>query len=81
MDNIITATRVSESQRMDVADEHFGIRFPLTVEPMIYQFDTQLSSAYSGGYWQFYTLSDGGFFMAPDMADPFEIMVFTPAQN
>ncbi len=74
MDNIITATRVSESQRMDVADEHFGIRFPLTVEPMIYQFATQLSSAYSGGYWQFYTLSDGGFFMAPDMADPFEIM-------
>lgn len=74
MNNIITAARVSESQRMDVADEHFGIRFPLTVEPMIYQFATQLSSAYSGGYWQFYTLSDGGFFMAPDIAKVFEVI-------
>lgn len=74
MDNIITAARVSESQRMDVADEHFGIRFPLTVEPMIYQFATQLASAYSGGYWHFYTLSDGGFFMAPDIAKVFEVI-------
>ncbi len=74
MDNIITAARVSESQRMDVADEHFGIRFPITVEPMIYQFATQLSSAYSGGYWHFYTLSNGGFYMAPDMAETFEVI-------
>ena len=58
MENIITAVRVPESQRMDVADEHFGIRFPLTVEPMIYQFATQLASAYSDGYWHFYSLSD-----------------------
>lgn len=74
MENIITAVRIPESQRMDVADEHFGIRFPLTVEPMIYQFATQLASAYSGGYWHFYSLSDGGFFMAPEMADTFEVV-------
>ena len=74
MEKIITAIRVPESQRMDVADEHFGIRFPLTVEPMIYQFATQLASAYAGGYWHFYTLSDGGFFMAPDMADTFDVI-------
>lgn len=74
MENIITAVRVFESQRMDVADEHFGIRFPLTVEPMIYQFATQLASAYSGGYWHFYSLSNGGFFMAPDIANAFEVI-------
>lgn len=74
MNDIISAARVSESQRVDVADEHFGIRFPLTVEPMIYQFATQLASAYSGGYWHFYTLSDGGFFMAPDIAKVFEVI-------
>lgn len=74
MKNIITSVRISESQRMDIADAHFGIRFPLTVEPMIYQFATQLASAYAGGYWHFYSLSDGGFFMAPDIADSFEII-------
>lgn len=74
MNNIITATRVSESQRMDVADKHFGIRYPITVEPMIYQFATQLSSAYSGGYWHFYTLSNGGFYMAPEIANSFEVI-------
>lgn len=73
MGNII-AVRVPDSQRMDVADEHFGIRFPLAVEPMIYQFAMQLASAYSGGYWHFYTLSDGGFFMAPNFTDTFEVM-------
>lgn len=74
MDNIITATRVSESQRMDVADEHFGIRFPLTAEPMIYQFATQLASAYSGGYWHFYRLGNGGFFMSPELDETFKVI-------
>ena len=61
----ITAKIVPESQRMNAADKHFGIRFPLTVEPMIFQFATQLAPAYAGGYWNFYRLSNGGFFMAP----------------
>lgn len=74
MDNIIIAARVSESQRMDVADEHFGIRFPLTVEPMIYQFATQLAAAYAGGYWHFYALSNGGFYMAPELDASFRVI-------
>lgn len=72
--NIITATLVPESQRMNVADKHFGIRFPLTVEPMIFQFATQLSADYSGGYWHFYTLSNGGFFMAPKLDETFQVI-------
>ena len=74
MENIITSVRASESHRMDIADEHFGIRFPLMVEPMIYQFATQIASSYAGGYWQFYSLSNGGFFMAPDIASTFEVI-------
>lgn len=31
MEKIITKARVSESQRMDVADEHFGIRLALRI--------------------------------------------------
>lgn len=72
--SIITAVLVSEAQRMDAADKHFGIRYPLTVEPMIYQFATQLAEAYSGGYWHFYLLSNGGFFMAPKLDESFEVI-------
>lgn len=71
--NIITAKLVPESQRMNVADKHFGIRFPLTVEPMIFQFATQLAESYTGGYWHFYTLSNGGFFMAPKLDGEFQV--------
>lgn len=72
--NIITATLVSESKRMDTADKHFGIRFPITVEPMIFQFASQLAESYSGGYWNFYQLSNGGFYMAPHLDEPFAVI-------
>jgi hypothetical protein len=71
--NIITAKIVPESQRMDAADKHFGIRFPLTVEPMIFQFATQLAKSYTGGYWNFHILSNGGFYMAPKLDESFEV--------
>ena len=69
--NITIATLVPEANRMDVADKHFGIRFPLNVEPMIFQFATQLAPAYSGGYWNFYEISNGGFFMALRLDESF----------
>lgn len=72
--NIITATLVPEACRMDIADQYFGIRYPLVVEPMVYQFATQLAPAYSGGYWNFYTLSNGGFFMAPKLNESFQVI-------
>lgn len=69
----ITAKIIPDSHRMNVADKHFGIRYPLVVEPMVYQFATQLASAYTGGYWEFYSLSNGGFLMAPKLNDVFKI--------
>lgn len=70
---IVSGKIVPEAQRMNVADKHFGIRYPLVVEPMVYQFATQLAPAYSGGYWNFYRLSNGGFFMAPKLDESFEV--------
>ena len=64
--SIITAELVSEALRMDVAAGMFGINFPLRLEPAIYKFAEYLSSEYNGGYWHFYALSNGGFYMAPD---------------
>ncbi len=63
--SIITAELVSEALRMDVADGLFGMHFPLKLEPAIYKFSEYLSSEYNGGYWDFFTLSNGGFYMAP----------------
>ncbi|MFZ2972568.1 MAG: antirestriction protein [Ferribacterium limneticum] len=71
--NLVAAKIVPESKRMDTADKHFGIRYPLVVEPMIYQFATQLAPAYSGGYWNFYTISNGGFFMVPKLDESFKV--------
>lgn len=65
--NTITAELVPEAQRMNVADALFGLRYPLKLEPTIYQFAEQLAEAYSGGYWHFYRLSNGGFYMAPKL--------------
>ena len=70
---IITAELVPEALRMDIADGLFGMRFPLKLEPAIYQFAEHLSSNYNGGYWHFYALSNGGFYMAPDDDQPFQV--------
>jgi hypothetical protein len=51
MTNIIASMIVPESQRMNVADKHFGIRYPLVVEPMVYQFATQLLEFPSTQQW------------------------------
>ncbi len=69
--SIITAELVPEALRMDIADGMFGMRFPLKLEPAIYKFAEYLSSEYNGGYWDFFTLSNGGFYIAPDDDQPF----------
>jgi hypothetical protein len=65
MNQRITAVLVPESRRLNIAATLFGHRFPLQLEPAIYQFAGFLAEDYRGGYWHFYTLSNGGFYMAP----------------
>lgn len=61
----IAAARVPEDERMNTLPNHFG-RHLLTVENAIYAWLRELSGEYRGGYWHFYELSNGGFYMAPD---------------
>ena len=70
---IITAELVPEALRMDTADGMFGMRFPLKLEPAIYKFPEYLSSEYNSGYWDFFTLSNGGFYMAPRAEGAFAV--------
>jgi hypothetical protein len=60
----IEAYRVSEHARIGTLPRHFG-RHMLVVEGRIYDLMREFSSAYEGGCWRFYELSNGGFYMTP----------------
>ena len=61
---VITAAEVSEAKRLDTLPKHFGSR-ALKVESYIFNYLRELAPAYRGGFWHFYGLSNGGFYMAP----------------
>jgi hypothetical protein len=63
--NLVTRELVPEARRMAVTERFFGIHFPLKLEPVIYGITDRMAHDYTGGYWDFYTLSNGGFYMAP----------------
>jgi hypothetical protein len=50
---------------MDVVEKFFGTAFPLQLEPVVYGITDRMAEEYTGGYWNFFTLSNGGFYMAP----------------
>lgn len=69
----ITRQLVADNQRLHIVERYFNLHFPLAIEPAIYTFADHLAEDYRGGYWQFYTLSNGGFYMAPMADNPFQV--------
>lgn len=70
---ILTATPVSDEQRIYFWPQHFGtIPQWVTLEPRIFAWMDRFCADYGGGIWRFYTLINGGAFMAPD-ADSDEV--------
>ena len=63
---------VSEHERPDFLRKHFGHRF-LIFENLVYSFMDHFCEEYSGGYWQFYNLSNGGAFMSLDSDRTFSV--------
>ena len=65
--SLLTVTRelVPEDRRMGVVEQLFGTAFPLQLEPVVYGITDRMAEDYDGGYWDFFTLSNGGFYMAP----------------
>ena len=61
----VTRVLVPEDRRLAVTAELFGVHFPLQLEPVIYGITDSMADGYDGGYWDFWTLSNGGFYMAP----------------
>ena len=64
---------LSEAQRIDYPASIFGAHFPFRVEPAVFTIARQLSRDYDGGLWDFYALSNGGFYMAPKTDEPFNV--------
>ncbi len=63
----IEARIVPEDARLSSLPRHFGQKMQI-VEDRIYDFMRMFSSSYQGGWWQFYELSNGGFYMSPPEA-------------
>jgi hypothetical protein len=71
---IVTRELVPVHQRGNHVDDLFGIHFPMQLEPYIFGVASELSPDYNGGYWEFYALSNGGFYMMPDAGTPFTVI-------
>lgn len=71
---VVTSTLVTDRRRISITNNLFGLNFPLRLEPCIFGIAKRLAEEYRGGYWQFHTLSNGGFYMAPERDSPFLVM-------
>lgn len=60
----ITSSVVPEELRLNVLPHYLG-RHYLVGESMVYDWAMRLCSSYQGGFWNFFSLSNDGFYMAP----------------
>ncbi len=61
----VTAQLVDDASRMGTLARYFGDR-AVRFEAAVFDFMRRFSADYGGGFWQFYELNNGGFYMAPD---------------
>lgn len=71
---LIVATVVPEERRSHSLERHFGNRISLLAENEIFTSLRRLAPDYRCAYWQFYELSNGGFYMAPEL-EPLRVRV------
>ena len=64
----IQANRVALSERLDFWQSHFGtVKGFTTFEVVIFTIMGQFCDEYTGGYWEYCTLPNGGVFIYPDL--------------
>jgi hypothetical protein len=68
----IISTRVSDEERMDILPRYFGHHM-LRVEIAVYTAMESLCETYHGGFWDYFELSNSGFYMAPRLGGPLQI--------
>jgi hypothetical protein len=72
----IEAREIPNDERLQILPRHFG-RHMLTVEYAVYAFMRKLANQYAGGYWNYFELSNGGFYIAPKHATSFNVCIDT----
>lgn len=72
--SIVLATLVPNAERLDFLPRHFG-RQMITVEQYLYTKLSELSGNYTGGFWTFHDLSNGGCYLAPTAPAQFHVVV------
>ena len=64
---------LSDAERVTYPAAIFGAAFPFVVEPTVFAIAERLSVDYRGGLWEFYALSNGGFYMALQSDESFRV--------
>ena len=72
----VVARQVEDPERLMTLPRHFGNRL-LILEGTVYDFMRRFAPDYRGGFWHFYELSRGGFYMAPEHEGTFRFSVDT----
>jgi hypothetical protein len=65
----ITAEELKGARRSQHVAKLFGVRF-LWIESFVFDTASSLSEQYDGGHWGYFTVSNGGFYMAPARGEP-----------
>ncbi|EGQ8484949.1 antirestriction protein [Vibrio diabolicus] len=66
----IVASKVALSDRLNFYPTFFGSRFMMRGEAYVMGYMDKFSDDYNGGDWEFYSLSNGGYYMAPNYDAP-----------
>lgn len=61
----ITRMLVGARSRMAFMPKHLGTRNLMIGQSLFFMYLNKLSDDYKGGYWEFYELSNGGWYTAP----------------
>lgn len=68
----IIATRVPDDERMAILPRYFGHHM-IRAEIAVYTAMESLCESYHGGFWDYFELSNSGFYMAPRIEGPLQI--------
>lgn len=71
----IVATMVPDNKCLNFLPHYLGQELMIRGENLIYDWMTKLSEDYIGGLWDFYNISNGGFYMAPSMTESLRVKV------
>ncbi|SAL03039.1 antirestriction protein [Caballeronia calidae] len=72
---LITARLVPDDRRLNFLPEAFTTRMMMRAESLVFYQADMLSKQYRGGLWDFYSLSNGGFYLVPTCAKRFDVSV------